>query len=259
MRAVALITGASGGIGADLARVFARHGHDLALVARSEDKLHALAIELVESGRPRPIVIACDLSDRGAGDTIAAALAAQDARVAFLVNNAGWGLVGAVASLDPRAQLDVVDVNVRALLDLTMRVLPELKAARGKILNVGSVASYMPGPGMAVYYATKAFVSSFSRALAQELKDAGVGVTLLNPGATATGFQARAGVNKVPGLAAMSGAPSLSVAEAGYAGLMAGRRVIVPGFGNKLGAVLLPLIPDAILLPIVHRFQSGRR
>ncbi len=259
MRAVALITGASGGIGADLARVFAKHGHDLALVARSEDKLHALAVELVESGRPRPIVIPCDLADRDAGDTIAATLAAADARVAFLVNNAGWGLVGAVASLDPHAQLDVVDVNVRALLDLTLRVLPDLQAARGKILNIGSVASYMPGPGMAVYYATKAFVSAFSRALAQELKEAGVGVTLLNPGATATGFQARAGVNKVPGLAAMSGVTSLSVAEAGYVGLMAGRRVAVPGLGNKLGAVLLPLIPDAILLPIVHRFQSGRR
>lgn len=261
MRAVALITGASSGIGAELARVFARHGHDLALVARSADRLNALAGELVANGRPRPLVIPCDLSRPQAADGIADALAAADARVAFLVNNAGYGLLGPVSALDPREQLGIVDVNVRALLDTTLRFLPDLKAAHGRILNVASVASYMPGPGMAVYYASKHFVSAFSRALSQELSEAGVGVTLLNPGVTRTGFHARAGLPRAPALAGQvkSGASARSVAEAGYAGMMAGRRVVVPGWGNKVGAALLPLLPDRFILPLVHRFQSGRR
>lgn len=259
MRAVALITGASGGIGADLARVFAQHGHDLALVARSVDKLNALSAELVDAGRPRPIVIACDLSAHDAADRVTEALTAENARVAFLVNNAGYGLVGPVADLDPREQLEMVDLNVRVLLDLTLRVLPDLKAGGGKILNVGSIVSYMPGPGMAVYYATKAFVSSFSRGLTQELAGSGVGVTLLNPGLTHTGFQSRAGLTQVSGLRVVPGATSLSVAEAAYAGMMAGRRVIVPGLFNKLGALILPLVPDAIILRLVHWFQSSRR
>lgn len=258
MRAVALITGASGGIGADLARVFAAHGHDLALVARGADKLNALAAELVRDGRPRPIVIVCDLAAPEGTDIVAAALAAADARVAFLVNNAGFGLLGTVARLDAREQLGIVDLNVRSLLDLTLRFLPDLRAARGKILNVASIASFMPGPGMAVYYASKAFVSAFSRALTEELKEAGVGVSVLHPGVTATGFQARAGVHNAPGLAKVPGATSMSVAEAGYAGLMAGRRTIVPGLGNKAAAMLLPLVPDAILQPLVYRFQRGR-
>ena len=258
MRAVALITGASGGIGADLARVFARHGHDLALVARSADRLDSLADELVATGRPHPLVIACDLAASGGVDRVTEALVANDARVAFLVNNAGYGLLGPVAELDPAGQLGIVDLNVRALLDLTLRCLPDLIAAHGRILSVASIASFMPGPGMAVYYASKAFVSSFSRALTQEMKAAGVGVSVLHPGVTATGFQARAGVGKAPGLSSMSGATSMSVAEAGYRGLMDGRRTIVPGLGNKVSAAVLPLVPDAILLPLVHRFQRGR-
>lgn len=258
MRAVALITGASGGIGADLARVFARHGHDLALVARRADKLNALAAELVETGRPRPIVIACDLALPEAAATVAAALKAEDARVAVLVNNAGFGLLGRVDALDAREQLAIVDLNVRAVLDLTTRFLPDLKAARGKILNVGSIVSYMAGPGMAVYYASKAFISSFSRALSEELKPAGVSVTVLHPGLTTTGFQARAGLHNLAALGKVPGASAMSVAEAGYEALMAGRRTIVPGLGNKIGAVVLPLIPDGILLPVVHRIQRTR-
>ena len=259
MRAVALITGASTGIGADLARVFVRNGHDLALTARSADKLAALADELATAGRPRPVVIPCDLARPQAADDIAAALAAAGARVTILVNNAGYGVLGPVAATDTREQLGIVDVNVRALLDLTLRFLPDLEAARGKILNVASVASYMPGPGMAIYYASKHFVSAFSRALSQELKGSGVTVTLLNPGMTRTEFQARAGMARAQGLSKVSGASAMSVAEAGYDALMAGRRVVVPGLVNKLGATFLPLVPDALLLPLLHRFQSARR
>ena len=258
MRAVALITGASGGIGAELARVFARHGHDLALVARSADKLDALANELVRDGRLRPLVIACDLAAPGAANQVATALAAEDARVTVLVNNAGFGLLGTVSALNAREQLGMVDLNIRSLLDLTLRFLPDLRAAHGKILNVASIASFMPGPGMAVYYASKAFVSAFSRALTEELKQSGVGVSVLHPGVTSTGFQARAGFHKVPTLEKMPGATAISVAEAGYRGLMAGRRTIVPGIGNKISALLLPLVPDAVLQPVVYWFQRGR-
>lgn len=258
MRAVALITGASGGIGADLARVFAAHGHDLALVARNADKLNALAAELVRDGRPRPIVIACDLAEHAAADVVAQALVAADARVTFLVNNAGFGLLGTVSKLGARDQLGIVDLNVRALLDLTLRFLPDLTAARGRILNVASIASFMPGPGMAVYYASKAFVSAFSRALTEELKETGVGVSVLHPGITTTGFQGRAGFRRAPDLMAMRGATPLSVAEAGYSGLMAGRRTIVPGLGNRISALVLPLVPDTILQPLIYRFQRAR-
>ena len=258
MRSVTLITGASGGIGADLARVFARNGHDLALLARSRDKLDALADEIAASGRARPIVIALDLAGIGAAAQVAAALAAADATVAILVNNAGFGLLGSVAALDAREQLAIVDLNVRALLDLTLRVLPEITAARGKILNVASVVSFFPGPGMAVYYASKAFVSAFSRALTEEMKAAGVTVTVLHPGVTATGFQGRAGFDKAKASSMAPGATALSVAEAGYSALMIGRRSVVPGWGNKLGTLVLPLIPDALLLPMVHRFQRAR-
>ncbi len=257
MRPVALVTGASGGIGADLARVFARHGHDLALVARSADRLDALAIEIAATGRPRPLVIVADLAAPDGARRVAAALASADATVATLVNNAGYGLLGAVAALDPAAQLGIVDLNVRSLLDLTLRCLPALRAARGRILNVASVASFMPGPGMAVYYASKHFVSAFSRALTEELKGSGVTVSVLHPGVTRTGFHARAGLAGTA-LDATRGASAPSVAEAGYAGLMAGRRTIVPGLGNKAAALILPLIPDAVLLPLVHRHQRGR-
>jgi short-subunit dehydrogenase len=258
MRAVALITGASGGIGADLARVFAKHGHDLALVARSQDKLEALADAIAASGRPRPIVIAIDLATRDATEHVAEALAAAGATVAILVNNAGFGLLGSVASLDAREQVAIVDLNIRSLLELTLRFLPEITAARGKILNVASIVSFFAGPGMAVYYASKAFVSSFSRALTEELKPAGVTVTVLHPGMTATGFQNRAGFDNAKAMGMVPGATALSVAEAGYHALMAGRRSVVPGLGNKLGTLIMPLIPDALLLPLVYRFQQGR-
>ena len=262
MRPVALVTGASGGIGAALARVFARHGHDLALVARSADGLEALATEIAATGRARPLVIVADLAAPGGIGHVLDALAGAGAGVAILVNNAGYGLLGDVAAAEAGGQLGIVDLNVRALLDLTLRCLPDVRAARGRILNVASIASFMAGPGMAVYYASKAFVSAFSRALSEELKGSGVTVSVLHPGVTKTGFQARAGMIRAgmagTGLDTMRGASALSVAEAGYAGLMAGRRAIVPGLGNKASALLLPLIPDAVLLPIIYRFQRGR-
>lgn len=257
-RRVAVITGASEGIGADIARVLARQGHDLALVARRGQRLDALATEIDRQGRPRPLVIALDLGETGAHDKLAAALQEAGAMADILVNNAGFGLAGEVAKLDAAEQMGVINVNVGALVALTLRLLPDLIASRGRILNVASTAAFLPGPGMAVYYATKAFVLSFSEALSHELRRQGVIVSVLCPGPTETGFVARAGLNAdlFKRFTPMS---SMTVAEAGVAGLMAGRRVILPGLMNKLTAWLAPVAPHALLLPVVARLQADRR
>jgi short-subunit dehydrogenase len=258
-RGVTLITGASGGIGADLARVFARHGHDLALVARSRGKLEALADEIATSGRPRPMVLVFDLIEQGAVNELAAAFDAAGATPDVLVNNAGFGLAGEAAGLDPAEQLAIVDLNVRTLVEMTLRFLPGIRAARGKILNVASVAAYFPGgPGMAAYYASKSFVLSFSLALSQELHSQGVTVSALCPGYTKTGFQARAGIGANMDLGRLPASTAMEVAEAGYAGLIAGRRQIVPGSLNKLGIGLLPFLPKSITLAVISRLQQNR-
>ncbi len=159
---VTLITGASAGIGTELARVFAREGHRLVLTARRADRLHALAAELKAQGKPEPLVIACDLAAADAGDTIEAALAAADVEVEYLVNNAGFGLFGPAAEVDRLAQLGIIAVNIRALTDLSLRFSKTLIKNRGGLLNIGSIAGFLPGPGMAVYYASKAYVLSFT-------------------------------------------------------------------------------------------------
>ncbi len=258
LRPVVLVTGASGGIGADLARIFARHGHELALVARSKKQLEALADEIESTGRPRPLIMPCDLTDPAAVETIATQLDAAGVVPEILVNNAGYGLLGEVAELDPAAQMGIIDLNIRALIALCLRFLPALRKRRGKILNVASVVGFFPGPGMAIYYASKAFVVSFSQALAQELRADGVAVTTLCPGVTYTGFQARAGFSADIGIMRFGGATSVSVAESGYAGLMAGRRIVIPGLGNKLLCHVAPLIPAAILLPLVASMQKRK-
>ncbi|HEV7911227.1 MAG TPA: SDR family NAD(P)-dependent oxidoreductase [Methylocella sp.] len=257
-RRVTLITGASGGIGADLARVFARHGHDLALVARSRAKLEALADEIAASGRPRPLVLVFDLIEQGAATQIAAALEAAAAAPDILVNNAGFGLAGPVAGLDPAEQLAIVDLNVRTLVEMTLRFLPSIRSARGRILNVASIAAYLPGgPGMAAY-ASKSFVLSFSVALSQELHSQGVTVSALCPGYTKTDFQARAGIGANMDLGRLPASTAMEVAEAGYAGLIVGRREIVPGSLNKLGIGLLPFLPKSITLAVISRLQQNR-
>jgi short-subunit dehydrogenase len=258
-RRVTVITGASGGIGADLARVFASHGHDLVLIARSHAPLETLAGEIEASGRPRPLVLAFDLLERGAPAQIAAALKAAGAAPEILVNNAGFGLIGPAAELDPAGQLAILDLNIRSVVDLTLQLLPAIRAARGKILNVASVAAYFPGgPGMAAYYASKSFILSFSLALSQELRAHGVTVSALCPGYTKTGFQARAGFGPKLGLTRFPSTSAMQVAEAGYAGLIAGRREVVPGFFNKLSVLLLPFLPKPVVLAVISRLQQNR-
>lgn len=256
-RDVVLITGASQGIGAELARVFAREGHDLALTARSGDRLEALADEIAASGRRRPVVVEADLGARGAADGLIGRLGAQGARVSTLVNNAGFGLIGPAAALDRAEQIAMIDLNVRALTDLTLACLPALRAARGRILNVASLAAFAPGPGMAVYYATKAFVLSFSEAMSEELKADGVIVTALCPGPTPTHFFKRAGAKGDPFGLIPKTTPA-QVAEQGYRGLMAGRRVVAPGLMNRVAAMTSGLAPRAFVLPALARMQMKR-
>jgi hypothetical protein len=232
MRPVTLITGASAGIGTALAHVFAARGHELVLVARREQRLVALADAIAAKGRQRPAIVPMDLGEANVADRIGRELASRGLEPEIVVNNAGFGLVGNAAELDRAEQLAMIDVNVRALTDLSLAFVDSLARNRGGILNVASIAGFLPGPGMAVYHATKAFVLSFSEALHSELKDRGVRVTALCPGPVPTEFQMRAGVTS-------DSAPSLltesaeAVAEQGYRGLKDGRRVVVPGLGSS--------------------------
>lgn len=256
-RDLTLITGASSGIGAELARVFARHGHDLALTARRRDALDALAHEIAPPGAAAPLVVPEDLGKPGAADRLATCIAQAGGRVSTLVNNAGFGLNGPVAELDRADQLGIVDVNVRALTDLTLRFLPDIVAARGGILNVASTAAFQPGPGMAIYYASKAYVLSFSEALAHELAGKGVRVTALCPGPTESEFQERAGMDSAlfdvlrPGAAA-------EVAAYGYRALQNGTTVAIPGMVNSVLARASTVIPHSLTLPVIARLQAKR-
>jgi uncharacterized protein len=258
-RRVAIITGASDGIGAELARLMAKKGHDLALVARRRDRLEALAAEIAGTGRPAPLVIHLDLAEASAPDALAEALRAAGAEPAILVNNAGFGLQGQVADLDPGEQLRMIDVNVRALTALTLKFLPDLIRNRGRILNVASVAAFLPGPGMAIYYASKAYVLSFSEALSQELASKGVSVTALCPGPVPTGFQAAAGMTRdlTKAMSFVQTSPQ-AVAEAAYRGMMNGRRVVMPSFADWMSASAAALTPRSLLLPVIGRVQGAR-
>lgn len=254
---VALITGASSGIGTELARVFASNDHRVALVARRADRLRLLADEIVAAGGAEPIVIPCDLNEPKAGDDIAAALEAAGVEVEFLVNNAGYGLFGKAIDMDRADQVGIVDVNIRALTDLSLRFAESLVRHRGGILNVGSIAGFLPGPGMAVYYASKAFVLSFTEALHNELGPRGVRVTVLCPGPVPSEFQYRAGYEPGFDSAILNVAPA-KVALLGYRGLMAGKRIVLPGVGIKIIPFLLRLFPRGFILAAVGRFQTRR-
>ncbi len=259
LRPVAVITGASAGIGAALARVFARNRHELVLVARREDRLRALADEIAATGAPRPVVIAADLLKPGIARVIGDALAAHGVEPQFVVNNAGFGLVGAASTLDHDEQLQMIDLNVRALTELSLAFVDSLARHRGGLLNIGSMAGFLPGPGMAVYYATKAYVLSFSEALHSELKPLGIRVTVLCPGPVPTEFADRAGLSKNalgPSFLVQS---ADHVAEVGYRGLMEGRRTVVPGAINKLITLLIRVIPRSLILSFVDYRQKRRR
>jgi len=251
MQPVCLITGASAGIGAELARVFASHGHALVLTARRQAQLDALSAEIAAGGNARPMVIATDLALRDGPSRLADALHAAGLEPAIVVNNAGFGLLGGAADLDRDQQLAMIDLNTRALTDLSLRWLDSVTRHRGGILNVASTASFLPGPGMAVYHASKAYVLSFTEALYAELQANGVRVCALCPGPVETEFFSRAGVPRDYFPRFLERSPA-RVASEGYAGFMAGHRVVVPGKPNRVTSLLPRLLPRGLMLAMME-------
>ena len=257
LRPVTVITGASSGIGAALAHVFSAHGHEVVLVARREQALNAVAESVAAKGRPRPTVLRLDVARVDAAGDIAEALARRSLEPEIIVNNAGFGLLGTADKLDRAAQLAMIDVNVRALTELSLAFVESLARRKGGILNVASTAGFLPGPGMAVYYASKAYVVSFSQALHEELKPRGVRVTALCPGPVPTEFQARAGMARdfFPAFLVRS---AEAVAEDAYRGLKRGRALVIPGLPNKLVPALAGILPQPILASLMRSILRGR-
>ncbi|GAA3902302.1 SDR family oxidoreductase [Sphingomonas limnosediminicola] len=245
MKKVALITGASAGLGVEFARQLSKRGHRLVLVARRKDRLDELAKEL---GNARAVAI--DLSKANAAAKLMADVEAAGEQVDLLVNNAGFGLIGAFAELDAKRERQMIDLNVGALADLCRAVAPGMiKRKSGGIINVASTAAFQPGPKMAVYFATKSFVLSLSEALHEELKPHGISVTCLCPGPTRTEFGDVAGFggNGVFDRVAMEAGP---VVKAGLNGLDKNKAVVVTGLVNKVGAASTRFVPRSVVRKI---------
>jgi hypothetical protein len=252
----ALITGASSGIGRALARCFAEDGADLVLVARREEALREVAHELETDHGIAAHVVPCDLAEPEAPQTLFDTLEAEGIPVDVVVNNAGFGARGPVAELDAQRQIDMVQVNVTALTHLTRLLLPGMiDRGRGGVLNVASTAAFQPGPNMSVYYATKAYVLSFTEGLAEEVRGTGVHVSCLAPGATDTGFADRADM-KGTMLFEMGTMAPAAVARAGYDGFRANTTLVVPGLFNKLTAASVRFVPRRAARTIAQWLQS---
>lgn len=249
----ALITGGSVGIGGALADAFAEHGHDLILVARNRDKLEARGRDI---RRRFGVQVAClpeDLTDAGAPARLHRAITDRSFDVHYLINNAGVGLYGQFATTNLDAELKMIQLNVTSVVDLTKRFLPSMIERRsGRILNVASTAAFVPGPWMSVYYATKAFVLSFSEAINYELKAKGITVTTLCPGPTESEFKVRAGSQRSRLFEAfVMDAPR--VARVGYDAMMRGKPLAIPGLRNKLIPVAARLAPRSMVAELSHR------
>jgi short-subunit dehydrogenase len=252
-----LITGASSGLGLELAKLFAADGSGLILVARSQDKLALLAEDLGRQHGVPVRVMAKDLGDPTAPEQIVAELQRQGVRVDVLVNNAGFGALGHVASLDLNRQLDMVQVNITAPTHLTRLLLPGMLERRnGGILNIASTAAFQPGPNMAVYYATKAFLLSFSEALGDEVRSKNVKVCCLTPGPMATNFAAEAGMEGTR-LFRLGALDARTVACAGYRGFRKGRVLVVPGWRNRLSVFAVRLLPRAVVRKVTGYLQAS--
>jgi len=255
----ALVTGATSGIGLELATLLARDGHDVVLVARTKERLDVVARGLTEEFGVRATVLASDLARPEAPAEIFRELEARGIPVDVLINDAGFGTHGPFSAAPLERDLAMVQVNVAAPTALTRLALPGmLERRKGRILNVASTAAFQPGPLMAVYYATKAYLLSFSEALANELSGSGVTVTALCPGPTITEFQKSAGVEKTAlftGPLVMSAA---AVARAGYRGMRRGQRLVIPGIANKALVQALRVSPRRLATAVIRRIQEKR-
>jgi short-subunit dehydrogenase len=255
-RSTALITGASSGIGRDLARVFAADGYNVVLVARRAAALQGIAGELTREYRIDASVIAADLAQPDASARIVSELSAAGTVIDVVVNNAGFGLQGPVAELPLERQLEMIQVNVTALTALSRALLPAmLHRNRGGILNVASTAAFQPGPLMAVYYATKAYVESFTEALAEEVSGTGVRVSCLCPGPTATGFAEAAAMTDTNLFRGATMSPA-EVARIGYEGWKRGKVLVVPGLSNRMGMAVVRFSPRPMVRRVVKRLNG---
>ncbi|HVA59487.1 MAG TPA: SDR family oxidoreductase [Mycobacteriales bacterium] len=256
-----LVTGASSGIGADIARELAARGHGLVLVARGAERLRGLTDELNGAG-VRVEAIAADLASAADRARLLAQLEAGDRTVDVLVNNAGVGTSGAAHRGDPDRELALVRLNIEAVVDLCSRLLPGMVGrGRGAILNVASTAAFQPLPGQASYAASKAFVLSYTEALRAELRATGVTVTALCPGPVETGFGEAAGISDEEAhvLPSFMWVSSAQVAKAGVTGLDRDRAVVIPGAFNRAGALSARYTPHPLLMPVLGRHPSLRR
>jgi uncharacterized protein len=259
-RGTALVTGASSGIGLELATLLARDRHNLVFVARSRDRLEAIARGLTEEYGVTVTILARDLARPESPSAIARELEGRGLRVEILVNNAGFGVYGPFVETPIEKELEMIQVNVAALTHLTKLLLPAMRAnRRGRILNVASTAAFQPGPLMAVYYATKAYVLSFSEALANELAGSGVTVTALCPGPTITDFQREAGVEGTRLFRSRLVMNAPEVARAGYEGMLRGKRIVIPGAGNFLLVEALRVSPRRLVTAIARRIQETKK
>lgn len=252
------MTGGSSGIGRLLAGLFAADGHELVLVARREERLRQVAAELEARHGARVHVVPADLALPDAPERIAASVERLGLTIDHLVNNAGFSVHGSFVETDPEAERELIAVNVTAVTALSKRFLPAMTArGAGRVLNVASTAAFQPGPRMAVYYASKAFVLSFSMALSVEMRGTGVTVTALCPGPTPTGFAERAGAQRTPLFRTkwFSTDPRV-VARAGYVGMREGKAIVVPGAIHKAHDVAVRLVPRSFAALLAGRIQT---
>lgn len=255
-RPLALVTGASNGIGLEMARQLAARGHDLLLVARSQQRLAELAAQLQQQHGVHADAIALDLAGRDAADRLVDEVERRGRPVDVLVNNAGFGLFGRHVDTQLADEQQMIDVNITTLTRLAKRLLPGMVArGRGRILNVASTAAFQPGPYMAVYYATKAYVLSYSEALAEELAGTGVSVTALCPGPTASGFQDKAAMQSSALVNGKRLPTAAEVAAYGVRALLAGRRVAVPGLMNRLMVQSVRFTPRRVVTRLVAQMS----
>ena len=254
----ALVTGASTGLGREFARICARDGYDLFLVARSRPRLEALSAEIEATFKRRTVVIAQDLATPDAGQIVFDTVQNSGMPLEILINNAGFGLVGRCWELDANKQIEMLHVNVLALTELTRLFLPGFIAQRkGRIMNIASTAAFQPGPLMAVYFATKAYVVSFSEAVHNEAREFGVSVTCVCPGPTKTEFADRAGMGNSRLFKSGRTMDARDVAEQGYSAMKSGKALLIPGRMNAAMAFMARMAPLQLTASVARRLQES--
>ncbi len=256
MKKLALVTGASSGIGRELACIHAESGHDVIIVARRENKLIELKEQLEKQFGCKVYVFATDLTSKEELENLYSQVDNLKRPLHFLINNAGFGDFGEFLSSDIKLQEDMIELNITALTKITRHFLPGLVETKGKILNIASVAAFQPGPMMSVYFATKAYVLSFSEALYQELKLKGVTVTTLCPGPTESGFMDYSGMGESKLVKGLTLSTSKTVAKYGYKAMMNGNSVVVHGVRNRLLIFFIRFLPRKLVASLALRLMK---